>query len=155
MSEVSEPVDGEEEEARWDDGLDAETREFVQLKTDEIHVKLMTGRGSRMSRTHSSVRWRGSLVCEIVSVVNSSNGDVASLVQLRRDFGLPFSRNMLNEYTFYHHVNMPSHMVIEYQGTLYLIPDIPGGWKQRTLYHGQKQSPIAGPFETNQEAKVS
>jgi hypothetical protein len=40
MSEVSEPVDGGEKEARWDEGLDVETREFVQLKTDEIHGQI-------------------------------------------------------------------------------------------------------------------
>ena len=38
----SEPVHGEETEAdvRWDDGLDPETRGFVQQKTDEIHGQL-------------------------------------------------------------------------------------------------------------------
>ena len=29
-----------EVDARWDEGLDAETREFVQLKTDEIHGQI-------------------------------------------------------------------------------------------------------------------
>ena len=39
---VSEPAHREEAEvdARWDDGLDEQTREFVQAKTDEIHGQL-------------------------------------------------------------------------------------------------------------------
>ena len=46
----------------------------------------------------------------------------------------------LDEYTFYHHVSLPDHVVVEQQDVWYLVPDIAGGWKQRTLYRGYRES---------------
>jgi hypothetical protein len=43
------------------------------------------------------------------------------------------------------HPSMPSHWIVRHEDILYLVPDIPGGWRQRRPYRGYKVSLKAVP----------